>query len=290
MSFSGDGLATADLNGGEDHSYGVAVQGDGKVLVVGFTAPDFDARDFLIARFNDDGTLDSSFSGDGLQRTPLNGPSDRAQAVAVQANGKIVVAGTSDGTRPAIGTMDFALVRYLADGTLDASFNGDGKLRTSFSAVDEAFDVKLQADGKIVAGGSAGGPAGVDFALARYTPKGKPDLTFSKDGKLRTDFSGGNDEAHGLVVQANGRILLSGSAAPQGHPGDANFGLARYRSSGKLDLSFSGDGKQRTRFGTNHQDYGMDSALQADGRIVVVGSVTPLVNEYDVGLARYLTS
>jgi uncharacterized delta-60 repeat protein len=286
--FSDDGIATADFNGGEDIGLAVALQTDGKIVVVGSTAPNFTGRDFAIARFNDGGTLDTSFSGDGLLRMSLFGGNDRANAVAIQTNGRIVVAGETHG---AFDSSDFGLARFRADGRRDLSFSGDGKLRTSFGPFDRAFDVGLQADGKIVAGGSAyGRPAGVDFALARYTPRGRLDPTFSKDGKQRTDFTGGNDEAHGLVIQPNGRIVLSGSAAPPHDPDDVDFGLARYRASGRLDLSFSGDGKQRTRFGTNHQDYGFDAALQADGRIVVVGSVTPLVNGYDVGLARYLTS
>lgn len=284
--FSDDGLATADFNGGQDAALALALRPNGKVIVVGSTAPDFDARDFAIARFNSDGTLDLSFSGDGLQRTSLFGFNESANAVAVQLNGKIVVAGTTDGRT--LDSLDFGIVRYRADGTRDPLFSQDGRVRTSFSVHDEAFDVGLQADGKILVGGSAGGPAGTNFALARYTPRGRLDATFSKNGKQQTDFSGGDDEAHGIAIQGNGRIVLAGSAAPPRRPDDADFGLARYRPNGNLDLSFSVDGKQRTRFGTNHQDYGFDAALQSNGRIVVVGAVTPLVNQYDIGLARYL--
>jgi uncharacterized delta-60 repeat protein len=286
--FSEDGIATADFGGWYEGAAALALQPDGKIVLAGGTGPDVDPVDYAVARFNGDGTLDTSFSGDGLKRTNLFGPNDRAYAVAVQANGKIIVAGRTDGRTSE--SLDFGLARYRVDGALDTRFSGDGKLRTSFAQTDIAFDVGFQADGKIVAAGSVGGRTGTDFALARYTSRGRLDATFSTDGKQRTDFTGGVDEAHGLVIQANGRIVLAGSAAPPRHPGDADFGLARYRASGRLDLSFSADGKQRTRFGTNHQDYGFDVALQADGRIVVVGSVTPLVNEYDVGLARYQSS
>lgn len=288
-SFSGDGIATADFGGGQDIGRAVAIQADGKIVVVGSTAPDFDARDFAAARFNgDDGTLDTSFSGDGLQHTSLFGINEDANAVAIQANGKIVLAGTTDGRR--FESLDFGLVRYLADGRRDLSFSRDAKLRTSFDFVDQGRDVGIQADGKIVAGGSAGGPNGVDFALARYTTRGNLDPKFSKDGKQRTNFTKlGNDEARALIIQANGRIVLAGFAAPPRFHDDADFALARYRRSGRLDLSFSGDGKLRTAFGTNDLAYGFDAGLDPEQRIVVVGDVNPL-NGYDVGLARYLTS
>jgi uncharacterized delta-60 repeat protein len=111
--------------------------------------------------------------------------------------------------------------------------------------------------------------------------------TFSDDGKRRTDF-GGFDEAHSLVIQANGRIVVAGAAAPTDHRLQANFGLARYKPSGELDRTFSDNGKQRTRFGANNRDSGNDVALQPDGRIVVAGSVTVVGNGYDFGFARYL--
>ena len=291
-SFSDDGIATADFGGGQDIGLDVAIQADGKIVVVGSTAPDFDARDFAAARFNgDDGSLDTAFSGDGLQHTSLFGINEEANAVAIQADGRIVLAGTTDGRACSCSAdpTDFGLVRYLSDGRRDASFSGDGKLRTSFGLPDRAYDAAIQADGKIVAGGTVHGPTTYDFGLARYKPNGKLDATFSSDGKQRTDFSGGEDDARALMIQSNGRIVLAGSAAPKGTD-SADFGLVRYRASGKLDLSFSGDGKVRTKFGTKHQDYGFDAILQADGRIVVAGAVAPVVNGYDVGLARYLTS
>jgi uncharacterized delta-60 repeat protein len=189
-------------------------------------------------------------------------------------------------------TLDFGLARYNADGTPDTSFSGDGVLRTSFDKVDRLFGLAVKADGKIVAAGYSAGPNGSDFALARYKLGGRLDPTFSKDGKQRTDFNGGNDEARAVIIQANGRIVLAGFGAPVGTSSGA-FALARYRTGGKLDLSFSGDGKQLTKFGSGdrrreHHIY--DAALQADGRIVAAGIASPVLNEHDVGLARYLTS
>jgi uncharacterized delta-60 repeat protein len=285
--FSGDGFQRVDFLGGSDGASAMALLPDGRIVVVGTGQPEFSSGlDFVVARFGTDGALDESFSSDGWLRTHF-AVNDHAYAVALQEDGKIVVAGTTDGRR--FESMDFALARYTSEGALDIAFSGNGKLRTSFSAVDKAFAVALQADGKIVAGGIAAGGWGTDFALARYTTAGVLDTTFSDDGKRRTDFSDGNDEAHGLAIQANGRIILAGSANPPGGTGDDVVALARYRPGGRLDRTFSEDGKVRTRFGKNPLDYGKDVALQADGRIVVTGDVTRSnVSGYDFGLARYL--
>jgi uncharacterized delta-60 repeat protein len=284
--FSDDGFQRVDFAGGDDGGRAVALQSDGKIVVVGSGGADTGVNyDFVVARFDTAGILDGSFSGDGWRRTNF-GVNDHANAVAVQADGKIVVAGRTDGRT--FESADFALARFTTEGTLDPTFSGDGRLRTNIGSFDVAFDLALQTDGRIVAGGATSS-GWVDFALARYTSTGALDTTFSDDGKRRTDFSDGNDEAHGLAIQANGRIILAGSANPPGETDADVFALARYRPSGKLDLTFSGDGKVRTRFGKNPLDYGRDVALQADGRIVVAGDVTRSeVSGYDFGLARYL--
>ena len=142
------------------------------------------------------GDLDVSFSGDGKQTTDFGG-SDLAAAVAVQADGKIVVAGSSDG--------NFALARYGVDGALDPSFSGDGLVTTDIGGTDDGQGVAIQPDGKIVvAGGSEG-----NFALARYTTGGGLDPSFSGDGKQTTDF-GLEDRATAVALQADGRIVVGG--------------------------------------------------------------------------------
>ena len=195
------------------------------------------------------GDLDVTFSGDGRQITDFGG-SDGATAVAVQADGKIVVAGSSAG--------DFALARYGADGTPDASFSGDGFVTTDLGGTDGGQDVAVQADGKIVVAGSSGG----NFALARYSAGGVLDTSFSGDGLQTTDF-GAADGGTAMAVQADGRIVVGGNSG-------GNFALARYDANGGLDTSFSGDGKQTTDFGGF--DSSNDVAIGADGAIVAVGT------------------
>jgi uncharacterized delta-60 repeat protein len=217
----------------------------------------------VLTRFTSNGTLDSSLGGDGILYLTGMGDHSLAHAVSIRTNGKIVVAGAA--WLEARGWRS-ALARRLSDGAPDLSFNGDGYAR---SGAFSRSDVAVQTDGKVVVAGSASTPMGSDFGLARYARRGKLDPTFSHDGKKLTDFHGGDDAARALVLQANGRIVVAGTAAPAHHPSKAVFGLARYRTSGKLDHTFSRNGKQVTRFGPNYQDHGGGVALRPNGRIVV---------------------
>jgi len=164
--FGSGGKLTTDFGVDLDSASGVAVHGDGKIVVAGFTV-NGTSNDFAVARYNADGSLDTGFSGDGKQTTDFGGGDfDRASGVAVQGDGKIVVAGDTENG----ATADFALARYNADGSLDTSFSGDGKQTTDFGGgdFDSASGVAVQGDGKIVV---AGGTAG-DFAVARYNADG----------------------------------------------------------------------------------------------------------------------
>ena len=163
----------------------------------------------------------------------------------IQADGKIVVAGEAEG----VITSDFALARYNADGSLDTTFDGDGWLTTDIAFGDDyASAMLLQADGKIVVAGYSYN-SGYNFALARYNPNGSLDTTFDGDGKLTTDFSAGTDYASDVALQADGKIVLSGSSSATGN---TDFALARYNSNGSLDTTFSGDGKLVTDFNTGY--------------------------------------
>jgi uncharacterized delta-60 repeat protein len=141
----------------------VALQADGKIIAVGNDG----GGDFALARYDGNGSLDTTFSSDGKQTTDfLFGADDGATGVSLQADGKIVAVGFASGG--ATGS-DFALARFDANGSLDTTFSGDGRRETNFGPADGAAGVALQADGSIVVAGVAGGgPTGYDFALARY--------------------------------------------------------------------------------------------------------------------------
>ena len=162
----------------------MAIQANGKIVAVG---EDGDGE-FALARYNPDGSLDPSFSGDGKQTTAITGfTADEANAVVLQADGKIVAVGGSRVEE--FG--DFALARYNPDGSLDPSFSGDGKQEPNLGFPDFANGAAIQADGKIIAVGLAGGELdSQDFALARLNVDGSLDASFSGDGEQRTEFGG----------------------------------------------------------------------------------------------------
>jgi uncharacterized delta-60 repeat protein len=190
-SFSKDGKVVTSFPSSGSEAFAVAVQSNGKIVAVGVTGDDEPKMRFALARYNANGSLDRTFSRDGKVMTDLTTGNDVAFAVALLPNGKIVAAGRGRG----IGGR-FALARYRSTGVLDTTFNHDGKVLTNFSdAEDVAFGVAVQADNKIVAGGTAGGSGG-RVALARYTRDGSLDVSFGGDGKLGTNFSPGRDGAH----------------------------------------------------------------------------------------------
>jgi uncharacterized delta-60 repeat protein len=273
--FSGDGKATTLFFPLDNASASdVVIQPDGKFVVVGtawceelffeggWCRHEEDSRDIALARYNADGIPDPSFGTGGKITSGITGIDDVASAVALQADGKIVVAGAMYA-----GNGDFFLLRYNADGTPDSTFGVGGQVRTDFGfgKPDSVHDLAIQGDGKIVAAGRTGGSAG-GFALARYNPDGTLDTTFDEDGKVRTDFTKQLDVAYGVAIQATGKIVAAGRASVDG----GRFALARYTTDGTLDTSFSGNGKVTTDF-TPNDDAPGDVAIQANGRIVAVG-------------------
>jgi uncharacterized delta-60 repeat protein len=277
--FSGDGKQRTDFGTGQNSANGVALQDDGKIVVVG-TA---NFGDFAIARYNPNGSLDTTFSGDGKQTTDFFGNGDAASAVAIQANGKIVSVGGALDNGPTFD-YDFALARYNADGSPDSSFSGDGRQTTEFRAGlgdVAAKSVALQGDGKIVAVGG-GIEFNQEFVLARYNSNGSLDPSFSGDGKQTTSLGLGNAGASGMALRPDGKIVAVGEAFVEPN---VDFALARYNPNGSLDTTFSGDGKQTTDFG-NGDDTAAGVALRRDGRIIAVGSAGGSVGE-KFALARY---
>jgi uncharacterized delta-60 repeat protein len=267
-----------------DVAKGVAIEADGKIVVAGESGdPGGDPRfNFALARYNPDGSLDPAFDGDGRVLTDFGGLDDRAHGVAIQADGKIVAAGSSPDADFTFGFVAFALARYNADGSLDSTFDGDGRVLTAFGEFDEARGVAIQADGKIVAAGKSHASVGppfspADFALARYNPDGSLDPAFDGDGKALTDFSN-DDEAHGLAIQADGKIVAAGVSAGPGFS-NPDFALTRHNPDGSLDAAFDGDGRVLTDFGGGASGI----AIQSDGKIVAAGS-----SFRDFALARYL--
>ena len=262
--FDGDGIVTTDIAGRGDQA-NAAVLDDGKILVAGsaFTSP-ID-KDFALVRYNTDGTLDHSFGGgDGIVTTNLGTQSDQANAVAIAPDGTIVVAGAAG--------EDVALARYMPSGDLI------GTTVTDLGFDDVAEGVAITSDGHILlAGSTLGAKLDHDFLLLRYDAHGVLDSTFGSHGVIKTDFGHGDDLAHALVLDAQGRIVVAGRAA-SGTVFD--FGLARYNPDGTLDTSFGTGGLMSVDF-HGFGDEAEDVALDSAGRIVAAGyTLAPGGNEF----------
>ena len=275
-SFSGDGKQMTDFGfGADDGASGVVLQGDGKIVAAGTAAGGATGNDFALARYNPNGSLDPSFSGDGRKRLSFGGD-ERAFGMAIQANGKIVVVGRAGPTGD-----DFAIARFNPNGSPDPSFSGDGKQTTHFAGGRGALEVAIQANGKIVVVGTQCADNCV-FAIARYNPSGTLDTSFSGDGRQTTDFGLFDQGATGVAIQNDGKIVVVGS-------GGNDFAIARYNPNGSLDPTFSGDGRQTTTFGPpgfGTLDFASQVALQG-GKIVAVGGTTTPSGGGGFALARY---
>jgi|GEM_PF-1444474 len=222
--FSFDGSQNVDF-GGSDENAICFLQADGKILVSGIVYQG-GRYNIGLARFNSNGEVDGSFGVDGKIITDF-GSSAHVTGLTVDKSGKILVSVNT--------TSDFFLVRYNADGSLDTSFDTDGKVTTDLGGYDTGRSITVQSDGKILVGGVTYLNGSHDFALARYNADGSLDTSFDTDGKVTTDF-GGDDYGSSITVQADGKILVGGYSYTNG---SSAFALARYNSDGSLDTTFS---------------------------------------------------
>ncbi|MBT9099626.1 hypothetical protein KFZ76_18165 [Methylovulum psychrotolerans] len=282
--FDGDGKVTTDFTGFQDTINAMVLQTNGKILVAGSSVNGF-YRDFALARYNADGSLDTSFDGDGKLTTDFSGDNDSINSLVVQADGKILAAGKSFSNSIFGGYDNFALARYNTDGSLDVSFSGDGKLTTQFSFNASINSVNLQSDGKILVTGdsNAGANTYSDFALARYNADGSLDTSFGGSGKLTTSLSAYHDGINATTLLAGGKILVAGYSNNY-----STFALVRYNSNGSLDTSFNGSGTVTTDF-SGFQDIVNSITVQADGKILVAGWSYTTATGADFALARYNT-
>ncbi|MFO0796026.1 MAG: FG-GAP-like repeat-containing protein [Gemmataceae bacterium] len=291
IAFSGDGkqVVQFDLGGANaDRATGVALQTDGKIVVVGsvqVSATDFD---FGVVRLAADGTPDAAFDGDGRRTVAFNlggTNDDRATGVAVAGDGSIVVGGYAE---VAANVHDFAVARLSkAAGALDATFDGDGRATADFGGDDTAAAVAVRADGRVVLAGAVAAGGATDAGVAQLTAAGAADATFGTSGRLEFVFRTANsaNPATGLALDSRGRVVVVGrTAATLAGPG--NFGVARVLADGAaLDGSFG------TAFATE-VDLGGDEgaagvALDANGRVVVAGSTS---QDGNIAVARLIGS
>ncbi len=331
--FDGDGVVTTSIGNSDDLGRVIAIQADGKI-VVGGESHNGDNNDFSVVRYNTDGSIDTSFGVDGKAILDFAGSRDTVNAVAIQSDGKILLAGLTQ-----VGSYyNFAIARLDDTGILDSTFGVNGKQITAVSTLDDyASALVIQSDGRILAGGFAHSGVDLDYALVRYTADGtleqivttnigsgndeasdiaifgskvvlfgssqvgstkdfsavrynidtlSVDYSFGTTGKITTPVGGGTsqDFARSMAIAPDGKIVLAGYSQIGSR---SYFALARYSSTGVLDSSFDADGRVTTEI-SDFDDIINDIAIQPDGKIVAVGYSRPAnTGRYSMQLVRY---
>ena len=314
-----DGFVSLSLGDGDDSGQSVAVQADGKIVVLGTSTSGDGSENMVVARLNANGSLDTAFGADGSSDgTPdgfvslsLGDGDDSADALALQSDGKIVVAGTT--TSVDAGSTNIVVARLTSSGGLDTAFGAssdgtpDGFVNISLGdGDDEAQAVGVQSNGKIVVVGNSNsvGDGSSNIAVARLNADGSLDTSFgtgtsdgTPDGIVNLSLGDGNDESDTLAIQADGKILVGGTTTSLvASVTSANIAVARLNANGSLDTSFGAgtsdgsiDGVVTLSLGDG-EDSGQSVAVQSDGKIVVLGTSTSLEDSENIIVARLNTN
>jgi uncharacterized delta-60 repeat protein len=279
-SFSGNGKVTTQVSANHkrderlSRAYAGAIDSHGRILAAGVAFGNLFGERIGLARYKANGHLDRSFGDQGEVRTLIGSKygGDWAQAVTIDPDGRIVVAGTGPPGN------SWLLARYKPNGKLDRSFGGHGTIATPFTDYDGALSIAIDSQGRIVAGGFAKR----DLALARYEPNGKLDPSFGDGGKVRTNFPG-LASANSIAVDSQGRIVATVDSREPDKV--RRFTVARYSEDGSPDGSFGNGGVVTTDF--PDRSVAQDVAIDKSGRIVVAGRASS-PGHRKFALARYL--
>lgn len=275
-------ITTVGNPGNSSFGHAVAIQSDGKIVVAGrydYYNDNPIASTFALARYNVDGTLDSSFGSSGVVISIFdsffNGV---ATAVTIQNDGKIVVAGYKINNDVSC----FVLARYNSNGSLDASFGLSGTVTTSINAannLDYAYALAIQPDGNILVAGESGIVGNIKryIAVVRYNPNGTLDSTFGSKGIVLTDLGSNRSVARELCIQSDEKIVVAGT-------NDYDFSLVRYNANGTLDSSFASGGIATAVVGTGRSEI-KALQIQSDGKLVAVGHAYN--SKFVFGIARF---
>src|ERR1051326_913488 len=247
------------------------IQPGTKILLAGTSTIDAYNPDFALAQYNyTDGSLDTNFNGTGILVQDLGNREAEGFGTAIQADGKIIVAGSAYDDA---NLQSFMVARYLPTGILDPSFGTNGVVITVLGTNSSgATAIALQPDGKILVGGRARPGSDDDFAVLRYTTNGLLDTTWNGTGKVLTGIGPSDDQLHSVKVQSDGKVIAAGGSS---FPPADKFTMARYTTTGALDNSFGSFGRVATQFGSGTVDIAVGMALQSDGKIVLAGLDAP---------------
>lgn len=284
--FNGTGKATVKLANTSIAANKILMLPDGKIMCAGGAWNDTEEW-CLLARLNADGTPDTSFDGDGIITYKIGSLSQYFIAMTLQPDGKILTAGYANLS----GYKEVVVMRFKPNGSIDNTFGGGLVHKLVGESYSRANDIALQPDGKILVTGFAVVNGSEDFMLLRYNANGSPDNTFSGDGIATASLSNKDDNAIGLALQPNGKIVVTGVA--NSAPGaDVEMAVARFTSTGNLDPTFGGGDGMSTLHVSNNPDYASSLAIQADGKILLAGHTQQLLNSnwlYHTCIARLNT-
>jgi uncharacterized delta-60 repeat protein len=289
--FDSNGHTTKSIGSSWDLGRTLGLRSDGRIVLGGYVDDGAWNWNFALLGLKADGTLDPTFNPGGtygmspnnesLVVTSVDSGDDYGNSIAIQSDGKILLAGaTHNGT-----DWDWTIVRYETDGDLDTSFGTGGIVTTDLRGYNDwGSSIALQSDGKIVFGSKSSNGTDNDFAVVRYNTDGSIDTDFGTNGMVFTPIGSGNDEGEAVAIQSDGKIVLAG------HTWDGvdyDFAVVRYNTDGSLDTTFGSGGKVVTQVSTaDDQIHGI--TVQSDGKILVVGD-TDNGSNLDVAVARYNT-
>lgn len=285
-SFDNDGLLVTQFGMALNDISDLAIQPDGKIVLTasaGFGV--YKDDDYVVLRLNPDGSLDSSFAGDGKAVLDFNGWADYAYTLALQSDGKIISSGVAGNAEDAGSKIVF--VRLNLDGSLDTSFDQDGIWFPDFNQRHPSFyTLLLQPDDKVVTAGEIGNR----FTVMRYSDQATFDSTFAQNGELA--LSTGDSWVRGLAAQPDGKLLVGGYISTDNYDSNSEWTLLRYLPDGTIDSNFGTAGKTVTHFYADESNNRIQSiVLQPDSKIVAAGRAFLAGGFWGLpglGLTRYL--
>ena len=281
--FGVNGIVTTFFGSGDNYANATAIQADGKIVLAGASFNSNGSPCFALTRYNTNGSLDNSFGNSGIVTTSFGSGESYANDMAIQTDGKIVVAGESDNSTNS-SQPRFTLTRYNTNGNLDNTFGTAGIVITSFVSEGFANAMAIQADGKILATGEGTNVGGAGIALTRYNINGSLDNTFGTAGIVTTSI-GGSCGGSAIAIQADGKIVVAGYGLTTNN--QLCFALTRYNTNGSLDNTFGTAGIVTTIIGGDYSSFAYALAIQADGKIVVAGENSINNNQDVFALTRY---
>lgn len=282
-SFGSAGATVIKLSNSDDNAKALDFQSDGKIVIAGGAGQPGSYETIALARVTAAGVADTSFGTKGYVLVDFGLPS-HAHSVVVQSDGKILVTGESYTSGD--GGM-VVVARVLSNGTLDTGFGVDGKVVQTFGSAANGHALVLQTDGKLLIGGYATieATAKPGFLVARFLANGTLDTSFGSNGSSTISVGTGNNYCHAMMLQGDGKIVLTGSAVTATN---YDFVLVRFNSDGSLDTGFGTSGVVTTNFASSPRpsiEETAGGAIQSDGKIVAGG-----YSDQKFALARYLTS